>query len=163
MNETAALHFFTGKMAAGKSTLAKKIAAEHEAILLSEDELLSKLYPDEIKELRDYAKYSSRLKSSLTKHIQDILSSGISVVLDFPANTLRQRKWFKEIISENAFAHNLHFIDASDETCKKQLKERSKDKPAGTPFTSEAEFEGVTKYFEAPTEEEGFHITMHKR
>ncbi|NQY94782.1 MAG: ATP-binding protein, partial [Campylobacteraceae bacterium] len=40
MNKTTTLHFFSGKMAAGKSTLAKQLAKENNAILLIEDEWL---------------------------------------------------------------------------------------------------------------------------
>ncbi|MCG3714684.1 ATP-binding protein, partial [Aliarcobacter butzleri] len=43
-------------MASGKSTLSKKLAEENNAILLSEDEILKKLYPDEIKTIEDYIK-----------------------------------------------------------------------------------------------------------
>ncbi|WP_145974153.1 AAA family ATPase, partial [Thalassobacter stenotrophicus] len=38
------LIFFCGKMGAGKSTLAKRLAEEKGAVLISEDDLLSKLY-----------------------------------------------------------------------------------------------------------------------
>jgi predicted kinase len=37
----------SGKIASGKSTLAKSLAAERSAILLSEDRWLSRPYPDE--------------------------------------------------------------------------------------------------------------------
>ncbi|MEQ8975070.1 MAG: AAA family ATPase [Coleofasciculus sp. C1-SOL-03] len=48
MNNQATLYLFCGKMAAGKSTLAKQLANDHNAILLVEDDLLSQLYPEEI-------------------------------------------------------------------------------------------------------------------
>jgi predicted kinase len=37
------------KIVSGKSTLAKSLAAQHFAMLLSEDNWLSKLYPEQIK------------------------------------------------------------------------------------------------------------------
>ena len=39
--------------------------------------------------------------------------------------------------------------------CKDQLKERSKELPAGAPWTTDAEFEAITVYFQPPSEEEG--------
>ena len=54
MNNKSTLHFFCGKMAAGKSTLAKTLAEKHNAILLVEDEWLSELYPEEITNIPDY-------------------------------------------------------------------------------------------------------------
>ena len=74
-------------MAAGKSTLAKRLAKEHGAILLVEDELLAQLYPEEIVDIPSYIKYSVRLKDAVSNHISALLSSSISIVLDFPANT----------------------------------------------------------------------------
>lgn len=50
------LYLMCGKMASGKSTLSKKLAEENNAILLSEDEILKKLYPDEIKSYQNYKK-----------------------------------------------------------------------------------------------------------
>ena len=42
------LIFFCGKMGAGKSTLARKVAEEKGAVLIREDDLLSKLYAEKI-------------------------------------------------------------------------------------------------------------------
>ena len=56
------LIFFCGKMGAGKSTLAKRLAEEKGAVLISEDDLLSKLYAEKIKSVKDYKLYSDKLK-----------------------------------------------------------------------------------------------------
>ena len=44
MDYFATLYFFTGKMGAGKSTTAKQIAKNKNAVLLSEDEMLEQFY-----------------------------------------------------------------------------------------------------------------------
>lgn len=82
------LLFLCGKMAAGKSTLARELARAHQAILLEEDHFLDALFPGEIHAIADYVTYS------------------------------------------------------------------------GSPFTTEAEFEAVTKYFQPPSAEEGFNVVM---
>jgi len=163
MNQKPTLHFFCGKMASGKSTLSKSLAEENNAILMAEDVWLSKLYPEEINELNDYIKYSRRLKSILFQHIQDILLQGTSIVLDFPGNTPSQRDWFRSIFESVKVNHVLHYIIASDNLCKQQLKIRSQDKPEGSAFTTEAEFEAITKYFQPPTAEEGFNIKTYQK
>ena len=56
------LIFFCGKMGAGKSTLARKVAEEKGAVLISEDDLLSKLYAGKITSVKDYKYYSDKLK-----------------------------------------------------------------------------------------------------
>ena len=44
-----------------------------------------------------------------------------------------------------------------------QLKERSRDLPPGTPWTTDAEFEAITAYFEPPSGDEGFNVIRHER
>lgn len=163
MTNRATLYFFCGKMAAGKSTLAKQLAHNHDAIMLVEDDLLSQLYPEEIIDIPSYVKYSWRLKTAISAHICTLLLNGISVVLDFPANTQNQRQWFRQLIERTHATHELHFIDATNDLCKQQLKKRSQNKPDGAAFTSDAEFEAITKYFQAPVEAEGFNIIRYER
>ena len=123
--ERAKLYFMCGKMAAGKSTFARKLAKTKNAVLLIQDDLLDTLYPGEIRSVQDFAKYSARVREALSLHVQDLLSRGDSVVLDFPGNTRVQRQWFREIIEGANVEHELHFIDAANDLCKLQLRQRS--------------------------------------
>ncbi|MHB1705895.1 MAG: AAA family ATPase [Acidithiobacillus sp.] len=77
---------------------------------LSEDDWLSAIYPEEINNFDDYIKYSSRLKPLLKGHVRRILQSGVSVVMDFPGNTKKQRVWFKEIFFEAQIPHKLIYL-----------------------------------------------------
>lgn len=47
-------------MGAGKTTLSKEIKEELSAVLISEDDWLSTIYPEEIKKFNDYVHYSAR-------------------------------------------------------------------------------------------------------
>jgi predicted kinase len=161
--ERAKLYFMCGKMAAGKSTHARELARKRNAVLLIQDELLDALYPGEIRDIKDFVKYSSRLRDALSLHIQDLLARDISVVLDFPANTTAQRRWFRELVGGAGVEHELHFVDVPDDLCKLQLRQRSDALPAGSPWTTEAEFDAITAYFQAPTEDEGFNVIRLER
>ena len=163
MNTSAKLIFLCGKMAAGKSTLARDLAKRQNAILLVQDELLDALFPGEITDLPGFLKCSSRLRSALAPHVCALLSRGISVALDFPGNTKAQRGWFRELIERANVEHELHFVDASDALCKAQLADRSKNLPAGAPWTTEAEFAAITAYFQPPSEDEHFNVVRHER
>ena len=159
------LLFMCGKMAAGKSTLSKELAAREDAVHLAQDGLLGTLYPGEFVDLAALVKYSIRLQSVLTPHIAALLTKGVSVVLDFPANTKRQRAWFRQLIEMSGSDHELHFIVASDEACKRQLKQRSQELglPPDAKWTTEADFEAVTAYFDPPGVDEGFNVISHER
>ncbi|MEY4634976.1 MAG: hypothetical protein RJA55_774, partial [Acidobacteriota bacterium] len=52
----AKLIFFCGKMAAGKSTLAKELAGRERAVLLNQDELLERLFPGGVIDVPSYVK-----------------------------------------------------------------------------------------------------------
>lgn len=163
MSTSAKLIFLCGKMASGKSTLARELARREKAVLLVQDEFLDRLFPGEITDIPGFVKYSSRLKNALGPHACALLSRGISVVLDFPGNTKTQRAWFRELFERANAEHELHFVDAPDALCKSQLKERSKDLPAGAPWTTNAEFEAITVCFQPPAEDERFNVVRHER
>lgn len=162
MNRYGTLIFFCGKMGAGKSTLSVKIAQEREAVLISEDAWLEALYPGEIEGFNDYLNYASRLKPILREHVKQILMAGTSVVLDMPANTQKQRDWFKEIYTEHGIPHELYYLTIDDKGCLKQLKERQKQQPARAHFDTEEVFKMVTSYFEPPTDSEDLNIVIVK-
>jgi predicted kinase len=163
MSISGKLIFMCGKMAAGKTTLARELAEKENAVLLIQDKLLDHLFPGEIADIAGFVKYSTRLKNAFGPHICALLAKGVSVVLDFPGNTKSQRAWFRELFEKADADHELHFVDVSDALCKSQLRERSKDSPAGTTWTTDSEFEAVTAYFQPPSEEEGFNVIRHER
>ncbi len=163
MNTSTKLVFFCGKMASGKSTLARDLAKRENAVLLVQDEFLDALFPGEITDLAGFLRCSARLRSALAQHVRDLLLRGISVVLDFPGNTKAQRVWFRELIERANVKHELHFVDAPDALCKGQLAERSKSRPADAPWTTDAEFAAITVYFQPPSEDEHFNVVRHER
>jgi len=163
MSTSTKLIFFCGKMAAGKSTLARDLADREDAVLLVQDDFLDALFPGEMTDIPAFIKCSSRLKNALTPHVCALLSKGISVVLDFPANTKAQRAWFRELIERAKVEHELYFVDASNDLCKNQLRERSMGLPDGTPWTTDADFEAINAYFQPPSEDEKFNIVRHER
>lgn len=155
MKEKGCLVFFCGKMGAGKSTQAKQMAEKRNAVLLSEDVWLAALYPNLILSFKDYLTYSARLKPLIREHVQNILSTGTNVVMDFPANTVVQRKWFLSLVAKINAPHEFFYLDVSDEQCLKRIAQRRKEEPTRAAFDTESVFHQVTKYFEVPTLEEG--------
>jgi predicted kinase len=163
MGSQPKLIFLCGKMAAGKSTLSKALAGQEQAVLLAQDDWLAQLFPGEILDVPGYILRAGRLNTALTPLIVSLLSRGTSVVLDFPGNTPTQRTWFRQLLEAADVEHELHFVDVPDDVCKRQLRQRSAGLPAGTPWTTEAEFDTVTSYFQPPTPDEGFHVIRHER
>lgn len=163
MQQVGTLILFSGKMGAGKSTQSKQVALERNAVLISEDEWLSKLYPNQIASFDDYIHYSSLLKPLVKSHVLDILKTGASVVMDFPANTVKQRKWFKDLIIEAKAPHELIYLKVSDDVCLRQIKKRRLQQPDREIFDTEAMFMEVSKYFQEPGKGEGFNLQVLQR
>ncbi|WP_298499996.1 ATP-binding protein [uncultured Maritimibacter sp.] len=157
---TPTLHMVCGKAASGKSTLAAELGAAPDTVLLSEDVWLSALYADQMTTLRDYARSAARLRGVIGPHVANLLGAGVSVVLDFPANTREVRDWMRGIVEASGAAHIMHVMDVPDTTCKARL--RSRDAAGNHPFTlTDAQFDALSAYFEPVSADEGFHLVHH--
>lgn len=151
------LHLLCGKIAAGKSTLSSKLMAAPNTILVSEDSWLAALYGEQMQSVADYVACSGKLKNALTPHLVSLLRNGLSVVLDFPANTLANRQWMKTVIDQAGVDNRLHYLDVPDDVCRERLRARNS---SGTHdfAATDAQFDLITRYFVAPDESEGFTI-----
>lgn len=108
------LHILCGRITLGKSTLAAGLSAKPDTVLITEDAWLDALFGDALQTREDYVSCSRRIKAAMKPHVMGLLRAGVSVVLDFPANTRGQRCWFKDIIETTGVAHVLHVLEVSD-------------------------------------------------
>ncbi|HIC7210489.1 P-loop nucleotide/nucleoside kinase family protein [Burkholderia stabilis] len=159
-DDAVLLHMVCGKIASGKSTLTAALASAERTILISEDDWLARLYPAEILSIADYVRYATRLKDVIANHIGALLQAGISVVLDFPFNTVAARAWGLAVSRAAGCGHRLHYLDVSDAVCKARLHARNER--GEHPFqASDAEFEQITRYFVVPDSAEGLDIVAY--
>ncbi|RED12716.1 AAA family ATPase [Pontivivens insulae] len=151
------LHLVCGKVAAGKSTLTSQLADAPATVLLSEDHWLSTLYGPEMTDLQDYVRFSGRLAQVIGPHVAALLRAGVSVVMDFPANTVAQRRALVAMAAKADAPHIVHHLDVTDEVCLARLMERN---ALGThPFTvTEDQFRRITAHFAPPDPAEGLSI-----
>lgn len=153
------VHFFCGKIGSGKSTLAAEIASESGAILISEDNWTSTLWPNELESLEDYREKSARLKKALWPLASQVLQAGTSLVLDFPANTVPQRRTLKALVDMAGVSHTLHLLDTPGEVCKARLKARNAAGEHAYQVTEE-QFEQFSSFFVPPAEEEALNVKV---
>jgi predicted kinase len=154
------LYLLCGRIAAGKSTLARRLAARPATLLIVQDHWMSHLFPAEVRTIDDFAQFSARLRAAMGPHIVDILQQGLSVVLDFPANTVRYRTWMRSLISQANVPHELHLLDVPDTICKQRLLQRNAD--GEHPYqVDEATYDLFMSYFVPPGPDEGFNVIVH--
>jgi len=84
----------------------------------------------------------------------------LSVVLDFPANSVKWRSWMRSLISEANVAHELHVLDVSDTICKARLRKRN-ESGEHQYQVDEATYDLFMSYFVRPTPDEGFNVIVH--
>ena len=154
------LHLLTGKIGAGKSTLAKRLAGETGGLVIAEDSWLSTLYPGEIADLADYRRSSERLRVAIAPLIVEMVKRGQVVILDFPANAVASRVWMKGLADAAGVVATLHFLDPPDEECRARMHARNAS--GEHPYhVDDATFDQFTAHFAAPTDDEGFRIVRY--
>lgn len=155
--DTPTLHMICGKIAAGKSTLAAALGTAPNTVVISEDDWLGALYPGEIESGPDYLHRATQLKTVMGPHVADLLKAGVSVVLDFPANTVAFRDWMRGILAMTGADHVMHVLDVSDEVCLSRLHERNARGTHAYAATEE-QFRRFSDYFVPPSPDEGFNV-----
>lgn len=154
------LYLLCGRIAAGKSTLARRLAARPRTLLICQDDWMATLFPLENRSIDDFARLSNRLRAAMGPLVVEILRQEVSVVLDFPANSIGFRSWMRSLIAEAKVAHELHLLDVPDVICKQRLRQRNLD--GRHPYqVDEATYDQFMSYFVPPGPDEGFNIVVH--
>jgi predicted kinase len=158
----ATLHFVYGKPGAGKTSLARELAASTPPVPFIEEEWRV-LLCDPITTLAEYAGAARRVRAIIAPLATRILELDTSVVFDFAANTPRERAWVRAIFEAARAEHVLHVLDVPHDECRRRVHARNDAKPAGLYFghVSDAIFDAVLPHITLPTEAEGFTLVFH--
>ncbi|MCR9156666.1 MAG: ATP-binding protein [Rhodobacteraceae bacterium] len=153
--EQPCLHVICGKIAAGKSTLAAELGAAPNSVVIAEDDWLAALFKDQMSTGQDYMRCAAKLKTVMGPHVASLLCKGVTVVMDYPANTVDFRRWMREVATAGGAHSIIHVLDVPDDVCLARLKARN---AAGAHAfaASEAQFRQFNKYYKPPAAEEGF-------
>ena len=129
-------------------------------MILSEDHFLSTFYEGDMTSVADYVRNSARLRAGLEETVVQLLGAGVSVVLDFAANTPDQRAWMMQIVQAAKCDHVLHFLDVPDEICRSRLHARNAT--GDHPFqVNDDQFDWISSHFSPPHEKEGFNVRVY--
>jgi predicted kinase len=152
------LHLLCGKIAAGKSTLCARLSAAPGTVAISEDAWTKALFGEEMHEVADYVRVSARLRTAMGPHVTRLLEAGIDVVLDFPGNTRATRGFWREVAEAAGARLVVHWLDVADEVCRERLRARNAEGRHAFAGVTDAQFDLITRYFEAPDKDEGLEI-----
>ena len=118
------VYLICGKICSGKTTYAKKLCTEKDAILLSVDEIMLSLF-DQCCGPELHQEYERRIKSYLFDKALEVLEAKKDVVFDWGFWTKEERKATKDFFKSRNIDCELHYVEVSDETWEQQLNKRN--------------------------------------
>ncbi len=151
MKQKLTLYLFVGCPGAGKTTLAKFIAARTGAYHIWADQERQKMFT--------YPTHSTKESQTLYKVLDiktdELLKSGQSVVFDTNFNYRRDRDLLRSIAEENGAQTKLIWLTVSPEIAKdRALHHTHRDRNGYLVAMTEAEFNHLCDHLESPTDDE---------
>lgn len=143
-----------GLTGSGKTTFAKGLEREHNAVRFSIDEWMIELYghhmPREVFDAR-----FDICKTLIFATAEKLLALGINVVLDFGFWKRDERAEVKAWLKTRELSYTLYYFDIPLETLWERLQKRNQMLAEGTFEITREMLETFASRFEAPTKAEG--------
>ncbi|OEZ62643.1 ATP-binding protein [Duganella sp. HH105] len=153
-----AVHLIFGPTAAGKSTFARKLAAEANGVRFAIDEWMPALFASDAPANMDMAWVMPRVgrcQAQIWSVAEQILGTGTDVVLELGLLRKADRVAIKAKVEQAGYTPVFHFVDADLETRRQRVLRRNAEKGATYSFdVTPVMFEAMESYFERPTEGE---------
>lgn len=142
----------TGRAFSGKSTLARLIAEHKGAVLVSQDELLSK-NEDKFKNIDESKRWHQVLKMAEEKIVQ-LLESGQSVVFDNVNTQRKHRDDLRDLVSHTGAHVVVVYLNTPDEILEQRQNENKITNQRHD--VSQRHIDDLKRRFEAPSDDENF-------
>ena len=150
---TPTLWLLCGLPAAGKTTRARELEADNNAIRLTPDEWIIRLYPNDA-EIAARDKRRDKVEQLQWQLAERLLKIGTSVVLDWGLWTQKERARYQQWAESLGAQVRIELVDAPLDVLQERLAERNRNLPPGTFHVSAAELKEFDGLFERPTAEE---------
>jgi len=157
MLETGTLHLICGRAGSGKTTYAKKLEQEKNAIRFSKDEWIIALYGRNIR-MEEWGEFEKRCYGIIANIATKLLQRGVNVILDYGLWYKKERLEAKEIAQSVGANSILHYLNTSDKTRRERINERNLALGKDAVEITDADFSMQLNWFEIPSSEEGVTI-----
>lgn len=118
-----------GKICSGKSTLAKKLRLEYNAVILSVDDITLALFGQNAGDKLD--EYVEKLKEYFFGKSVEIIETGTNVILEWGFWQKSERDHARKFYAEHGIPCEFHYLSVSDEEWERRLQKRNADVEAG--------------------------------
>ena len=153
MSKTPTVYIVSGQVGSGKTTFAKKLESETEAIRFTPDEWMIKLFSP-LPSNEEFDDYYFNCCGIAWNIAQQVLKKGIDVILDFGFWKHCEREKYRKMIRDLGYEFKLYYIQCDTKTIKEHLKIRNNLQPAGTIVIDENAFDFFAPQFEPPESDE---------
>ncbi|MDE0580041.1 MAG: ATP-binding protein [bacterium] len=147
------LYLLCGLPASGKTTRARELEAATNAVRLTGDEWIARLYPNDAEAAaRDERR--DTVEQLQWQIVERLLEIGTDVVLDWGLWTRAERARYRRRAEALGARVKIELVEAPLSVLQERLAERNRDLPPGTFHISATEMEEFASLFERPTEVE---------
>ncbi len=148
----AAVYLICGKNCSGKSTLARTLAKEENAVILSCDEIMT-LFPQPEGD-EAYAAVSGKVKGCLLQKAADIAACGANVILDWGFWRRAERAETAAFFAGKNVPCVWYYLDIPDARWRENIARRNARPGPSDYFVDEGLMQKCLRRFEAPGAEE---------
>ena len=153
------IYAVAGQIGSGKTSFARKLAQEKNALFFSTDKWIANLGVP-IGSHENYAKYYNGIRDRIYEVATQALNHGVPVVFDFGVNQSKGRKGLQKFANAVGAVLEIYHITVPIEVCRERVHERNKNKPQGI-FSfefSDEDFDIISKNYDAPGADEDIKI-----
>lgn len=143
-----------GRICCGKSTYARRLQAERNAVILSIDEITLTLFPEGAGEQHDI--YAGRAEQYLLSLSLQILKAGTDVILDWGLWTRAQRDWFRAFYTERGVEYEIRYLRVDKAEWERRIRKRNagQAEDSSAYYVDEGLLRKVESLFEEPSPDE---------
>jgi predicted kinase len=151
--DVATLHLMVGLPCSGKTTLARQLAHERSALLLSPDPWQLRLFGQDAEEPEHDARHDL-IEAMLWEVAERVLALGTSVILDFGFWSRAEREDFRARAKRLGARSEVHYLDVPEEDLLRRLADRNARNAPGSFRVTAEMMRPWMALFEPPTPDE---------
>lgn len=126
----AVIYMLCGKAGSGKSTYARQLREEHNAMILNCDEMMLALFGEYLGD--GHGRVFEKCSNFLYRQAEELIALGVNVVLDFGFWGRQPRRALRSTFAQKGIATILCYIKTDESEVTRRLAKRNDDIQNGT-------------------------------